>query len=101
MEATIILASVLCLIVGAGVGYFLRNRTAQAELAERQANGDKIIEKVPRCNTEGRQIIDSIIIFSIDYDNLDQHFIIIIDDIDRRWWRVSIGIKGSGEGDKL
>ncbi len=45
MEITIILASVLCLVVGAGVGYFIRNRAAVVEQRERQEKGDQFIEK--------------------------------------------------------
>lgn len=45
MDMTVILASILFLIVGAGLGFFVRNRQAQAELKEREQRGDQIIEK--------------------------------------------------------
>lgn len=45
MEMITILASLLFAIIGAGLGWFVRNRAALAEVAERQAKGDEIIEK--------------------------------------------------------
>lgn len=45
MDLTVVLASVLFLIVGAGVGYFVRNNAANAEKKERDKAGDEIIEK--------------------------------------------------------
>lgn len=45
MEMITILASLLFAIIGAGLGWFVRNRAATAEVAERQAKGDEIIEK--------------------------------------------------------
>jgi ribonuclease Y len=45
MDISVILASVLFLVLGAVLGYFFRQRAAQVELKEREANGDKIIEK--------------------------------------------------------
>lgn len=45
MEMITILASLLFAIIGAGIGWFVRNRAVLAEVAERQAKGDEIIEK--------------------------------------------------------
>ena len=45
METTAILASVLALVVGLGVGYFVRNSAAAKETQEREKRGDEIIEK--------------------------------------------------------
>ncbi len=45
MDMTVILASILFLVLGAGLGFFLRNRQAQVELKEREQRGDQIIEK--------------------------------------------------------
>ena len=45
MEIIAMLISVLCLIGGAGMGYFLRNRSVVAELKERKEKGDKLIER--------------------------------------------------------
>ncbi len=45
MDILVILASVLFLVLGSALGYFFRQRAAEAELKEREANGDKIIEK--------------------------------------------------------
>lgn len=45
MDMTVILASVLFLIVGAGVGYFIRQKAYLAEVKEKQGKADEIIEK--------------------------------------------------------
>ncbi|MAF77807.1 MAG: ribonuclease Y [Halobacteriovoraceae bacterium] len=45
MDMTVILASILFLVLGAGLGFFIRNRQAQVELKEREQRGDQIIEK--------------------------------------------------------
>ncbi len=45
MDISVILASILFLIVGAALGFFVRNKQAVAELKEREAKGDQIIEK--------------------------------------------------------
>jgi len=45
MDVSVILASVLFLIVGAGVGFFFRHRQAIADVKERETKGDHIIEK--------------------------------------------------------
>lgn len=45
MDMAVILASILFLIVGAGLGFFVRNRQAQVELKEREEKGDQVIEK--------------------------------------------------------
>ncbi len=45
MEVTIILATVLCGIVGVGLGFFIRSRIALAELKQRQGRADEIIKK--------------------------------------------------------
>ncbi|PIP95004.1 MAG: ribonuclease Y [Bdellovibrio sp. CG12_big_fil_rev_8_21_14_0_65_39_13] len=45
MDMTVILASVLFLIVGAGVGYFVRHKAYLAEVKEKQGKADEIIEK--------------------------------------------------------
>jgi len=52
MDMTVILASILFLIVGAGLGFFLRNRQAQVELKEREQRGDQIIEKAKESANE-------------------------------------------------
>ncbi len=44
MSMEVILASVLFLIVGAGVGFFVRNSQATKEVNERKAKGDVIID---------------------------------------------------------
>ncbi|MGB0453200.1 MAG: ribonuclease Y [Bacteriovoracaceae bacterium] len=43
-----ILAAVLTLIVGLGVGFFMRHLSAQKEIKERESKGDEIIEKAKR-----------------------------------------------------
>ena len=45
MTTEVILASVLFLVLGLGVGFFIRNTQAKKELAEREKKGDEIIEK--------------------------------------------------------
>jgi ribonuclease Y len=45
MDISVILASVLFLVLGGALGFFFRQRAAVAEQKEREANGDKIIEK--------------------------------------------------------
>ena len=45
MTTEVILASVLFLLVGAGIGYFVRNNQAKKEVAAREAQGDEIINK--------------------------------------------------------
>ncbi|MCR9204242.1 MAG: ribonuclease Y [Halobacteriovoraceae bacterium] len=45
MDMAVIFASILFLIVGAGVGFFVRHRQAQVEVKEREVKGDQIIEK--------------------------------------------------------
>lgn len=45
MTTEVILASLLALILGAGVGWFVRNTQANKEVDERKAKGDQIIEK--------------------------------------------------------
>jgi ribonuclease Y len=45
MDLTIILASILFAIIGAGVGYFVRNKAALKDLQERENKGDEIIER--------------------------------------------------------
>ncbi|GAB4014117.1 MAG: ribonuclease Y [Bdellovibrio sp.] len=45
MDMTVILASVLFLIIGVGVGYFIRQKAYLAEVKEKQGKADEIIEK--------------------------------------------------------
>jgi ribonuclease Y len=45
MTTEVVLASILFLLVGAGIGYFIRNSQAQKEVKEREAKGDEIINK--------------------------------------------------------
>lgn len=45
MSMSLILASILFLIVGLAVGYFVRHRAAMADVALREAKGDEIIRK--------------------------------------------------------
>lgn len=45
MDMAIIFASILFLILGAGVGFFIRHRQAQVDVKEREERGDQIIEK--------------------------------------------------------
>lgn len=45
MTTEVILASVLFLLVGAGIGFVIRNTQAKKEVAEREKKGDEIIEK--------------------------------------------------------
>ena len=45
MDSTLLLAAVLCGVVGIGLGYFIRNLAALKELKERQGKADQIIEK--------------------------------------------------------
>jgi ribonuclease Y len=45
MTTEVILASVLFLLIGAGVGFVIRNSQAKKEVAEREKKGDEIIEK--------------------------------------------------------
>ncbi len=45
MDISVVLASILFLIIGAGLGFFVRQRQANAELKERESKGDQIIEK--------------------------------------------------------
>lgn len=45
MTLEVILASVLFLLVGLGIGFVIRNSQAQKELKERESKGDEIIEK--------------------------------------------------------
>ena len=45
MDMAIIFASILFLILGAGVGFFIRHRQAQVDIKEREERGDQIIEK--------------------------------------------------------
>ena len=52
MDMTVILASILFLVLGAGVGFFFRNRQAQVELKEREQRGDQIIEKAKEASNE-------------------------------------------------
>ncbi len=48
MSTELILASLLFLILGVGVGFFIRHRSATSELKERQSKGDEIIEKAKK-----------------------------------------------------
>lgn len=48
MDATAILASILFLIVGLGVGFVVRNGMASKEKKEREEKGDEIIEKAKK-----------------------------------------------------
>jgi len=48
MDSTIILAAILCAVVGLGIGYFIRNLAAVKELKERQGKADHIIEKAKK-----------------------------------------------------
>jgi len=52
MDMTVILASILFLVLGAGIGFFFRNRQAQVELKEREQRGDQIIEKAKEASNE-------------------------------------------------
>ena len=52
MDMTVILASILFLILGAGLGFFIRNKQAQADLAEREKHGDQVIEKAKESANE-------------------------------------------------
>lgn len=45
MDISVVLASILFLIIGAGLGFFVRHRQAMVELKERESKGDQIIEK--------------------------------------------------------
>ena len=45
MTTEVILASVLFLLVGAGIGFVIRNSQAKKEVAEREKKGDEIIDK--------------------------------------------------------
>ena len=42
---TLVLASILSIIVGAAVGYYLRHSAARKELKAREDQGDQIIQK--------------------------------------------------------
>lgn len=48
MDMTTILASLLFAIIGAGVGYFVRNQVAVKDLKAREGKGDEIIEKAKK-----------------------------------------------------
>jgi len=48
MDTSLILASLLFLILGTGVGFFFRHMAAQKELKERQGKADEIIEKAKK-----------------------------------------------------
>jgi ribonuclease Y len=48
MESNIILAGVLALAFGGGIGFFVRNIQAKADVAKRQGKGDAIIEKAKK-----------------------------------------------------
>jgi ribonuclease Y len=45
MDLTIIFASLFFLLIGAGLGFLFRHRSAMTELKERQEKGDEIIKK--------------------------------------------------------
>ncbi|MCF8059167.1 MAG: ribonuclease Y [Bacteriovoracaceae bacterium] len=45
MDISVVLASILFLILGAALGFFIRHKQATAELKERESKGDQIIEK--------------------------------------------------------
>ena len=45
MDISVILASILFLIVGLALGFFVRNKQALADVKEREEKGDQIIEK--------------------------------------------------------
>lgn len=45
MDMSIVLASVLFAIIGAGGGFFFRHQQAQSDLKKRESQGDEIIEK--------------------------------------------------------
>jgi ribonucrease Y len=48
MDAMMVVVTVLCTVVGAGVGFFVRHTKAAAELKERQGKADEIIEKAKK-----------------------------------------------------
>ena len=48
MGTELLLAALLALIIGAGVGFFLRNMQAQKELAIREKKGDEIISRAKK-----------------------------------------------------
>lgn len=48
MDIITILASILFLIIGTGLGFLVRHLMAQKELKERQSKGDEIIEKAKK-----------------------------------------------------
>ncbi len=48
MDSTLLLATILCGIVGLGIGYFIRNLAAAKDLKEREGKADHIIEKAKK-----------------------------------------------------
>ncbi len=52
MNIAIILASILCLVIGVAVGYFIKNGQVQKENAEKEGKGNDIIEKAKKSADE-------------------------------------------------
>ena len=48
MDLTVVFASLLFLIIGGGVGFFIRHRMVVAETNQRKQKGDEIIDKAKK-----------------------------------------------------